>query len=54
MTKAYTVGLYEKSMPDTLGLGEKLLKAKGVGYDFLELSIDETDYRLKRLTYSPG
>ena len=41
-------------MPDTLCLGEKLLKAKGVGYDFLELSIDETDYRLKRLTYSPG
>ncbi len=53
MTKAYTVGLYEKSMPDTLSLGEKLLKAKGVGYDFLELSIDETDYRLERLTYSP-
>lgn len=39
-------------MPDTLTLQDKLLKAKGVGYDFLELSIDETDYRLKRLTYS--
>ena len=53
MTNSYTLGLYEKSMPDTLTLGEKLLKAQGVGYDFLELSIDETEYRLNRLTYSP-
>ncbi len=52
MIKSFTLGLYEKSMPDTLTLQDKLLKAKGVGYDFLELSIDETDYRLKRLTYS--
>ncbi|MDY0289938.1 MAG: L-ribulose-5-phosphate 3-epimerase [Sphaerochaeta sp.] len=53
MTKPYTLGLYEKSMPDTLSLGEKLHKAKEVGYDFLELSIDETEYRLDRLTLSP-
>lgn len=52
MNKPYTLGLYEKSMPDTLSLGDKLHKAKGIGYDFLELSIDETDYRLNRLTYS--
>lgn len=53
MTNSYTLGLYEKSMPDTLCLGEKLLKAQGIGYDFLELSIDETEYRLNRLMYSP-
>ena len=52
MTNSYTLGLYEKSMPDSLSLGEKLLKAQGVGYDFLELSIDESEYRLSRLTYS--
>ncbi|HKM06192.1 MAG TPA: L-ribulose-5-phosphate 3-epimerase, partial [Sphaerochaeta sp.] len=52
MTNSYTLGLYEKSMPDTLFLGEKLRKAKSVGYSFLELSIDETKYRLDRLTYS--
>ena len=52
MTKAFTLGLYEKSMPDTLSLRDKLLKAKSVGYDFLELSIDETEYRLNRLTYT--
>ena len=53
MTKSYSLGLYEKSMPDTLSLKDKLLKAQGVGYDFLELSIDESEYRLNRLTYSP-
>lgn len=53
MTKQYSLGLYEKSMPDLLSLGEKLLKAKEVGYDFVELSIDETDYRLNRLTLTP-
>ncbi|HKL59194.1 MAG TPA: L-ribulose-5-phosphate 3-epimerase [Sphaerochaeta sp.] len=53
MTTPYTLGLYEKSMPDTLSLGDKLLKAQRVGYDFLELSIDETEYRLNRLTLSP-
>ncbi len=41
-------------MPDTLSLKEKLIKAKGVGYDFMELSIDETDFRLKRLAFSPA
>ncbi len=49
----YAIGLYEKSMPDTLSLKEKLLKAKSIGYDFLELSIDESEYRLQRLAYSP-
>lgn len=47
--KAYTLGLYEKSMPDTLTWKEKLLAAKEAGYDFVEMSIDETDVRLSRL-----
>jgi L-ribulose-5-phosphate 3-epimerase len=51
-TNSFTLGLYEKSMPDTLSLIQKLIKAKQVGYDFLEMSIDETDYRLSRLDYS--
>ena len=53
MTTPYPLGLYEKSMPDTLSLGDKLIKAQFVGYDFLELSIDETEYRLNRLNLSP-
>ena len=52
MTNSFTLGLYEKSMPDTLNLTQKLTLAKQVGYDFLEMSIDETDYRLSRLDLS--
>lgn len=47
--KAYSLGLYEKSMPQNLTWREKLLTAKQAGYDFLEISIDETDEKLSRL-----
>lgn len=52
MEKAYTLGLYEKSMPSGLGWKEKLEAAKAAGFDFLEISIDETDEKLKRLDMS--
>lgn len=45
----YTLGLYEKSMPNTLSFAEKLLCAKECGFDYLEISIDETDEKLSRL-----
>ncbi len=48
----FTLGLYEKSMPDTITLTQKLIKAMKTGYDFLEMSIDETDARLNRLNLS--
>ncbi len=47
--KAYTLGLYEKAMPATLSWKEKMLAAKKAGYDFIEISIDETDDKLARL-----
>lgn len=47
--KEYTLGLYEKSMPSELTWKEKLLAAKDAGYDFVEISIDETESRLSRL-----
>lgn len=47
----YRIGLYEKSMPDELSLEEKLLAAKNAGYDYLEMSIDESDWRLQRLNW---
>jgi predicted hexulose-6-phosphate isomerase len=50
--KQYRLGLYEKSMPGTLGFGEKLAAAKSSGFDYLELSIDETDEKLARLDWS--
>lgn len=49
MKKEYTLGLYEKSMPSELSWEEKLIQAKTAGYDFLEMSIDETEEKLKRL-----
>lgn len=49
MKKEYTLGLYEKSMPGTLTWREKLLAAKSAGFDFVEISIDETDEKLARL-----
>ena len=45
----YKLGLYEKSMPNTLTLEEKLRQAKAAGFDFMEISIDETDAKLSRL-----
>lgn len=52
MEKAYTLGLYEKSMPSFLSWKEKLLAAKKAGFDFVEMSIDETDEKLSRLDMS--
>lgn len=52
MAKAYTLGLYEKSMPGTLSWKEKMLAAKEAGFDFIEISIDETEEKLARLSMS--
>lgn len=50
--KAYQLGLYEKSMPKTLSWEEKLELTKLSGFDWLEISIDETDEKLARLDWS--
>ena len=46
------LGLYEKSMPSSLSLEQKLMTAAHFGFDFMEMSIDETDDRLGRLKWS--
>jgi len=48
----YLLGLYEKSMPHSLSIPEKLVQAKKAGFDYLEISIDETDEKLERLKWS--
>ena len=48
----YTIGLYEKSMPSSISWEEKLMEAKKAGFDFIEISIDETDEKLARLDMS--
>ena len=50
--KAYAIGLYEKAMPKSMSWREKLECAKECGYDFIEISIDETDEKLARLEWS--
>ncbi len=42
-------GLYEKALPAYLSWEEKLSFAKYAGYDFVEMSTDESDERLERL-----
>jgi len=48
----YYLGLYEKSMPNSLSIEEKLTETKKAGFDFLEISIDETDEKLSRLKWN--
>ena len=47
----YSLGVYEKSMPNALSLPEKLQAAKAAGFDYLELSIDESEEKLARLEW---
>ena len=48
---AYSLGLYEKAMPTGLSW-EKMLECTAVsGFDTLEISVDESDYRLSRLQW---
>jgi L-ribulose-5-phosphate 3-epimerase len=46
------IGLYEKALPDAMCWEERLAAAGQAGYDFIEISIDESDERLGRLDWS--
>ena len=52
--KTNPYGLYEKALPDTLSWEKKIEEAKGAGFDFLEISVDESDERLGRLNWDKG
>ncbi|MBP2099430.1 L-ribulose-5-phosphate 3-epimerase [Enterococcus rivorum] len=47
-----TLGIYEKALPKDISWKERLLLAKKLGFDFVEMSIDETDERLARLDWT--
>jgi predicted hexulose-6-phosphate isomerase len=47
--RSYQLGLYEKAMPSTLSWEEKLMIAQETGFDYVEISIDETDLKLSRI-----
>ena len=46
------IGIYEKALPKNISWEERIKLVKECGYDFMEISIDETDERLARLEYS--
>lgn len=46
------LGIYEKALPKNISWSERLNHAKNLGFDFVEMSIDESDERLARLDWS--
>lgn len=48
----YQLGLYEKAMPAALSWPDRLAAAGAAGFDYVEISIDETDARLSRLLWT--
>ncbi len=46
------IGLYEKATPKALSWSERLQFVKDRGFDFIEMSIDESDERLARLEWN--
>ena len=48
----HLLGIYEKAFDPNIGWEERLRKAKGLGFDFVEISIDESDERLARLDWT--
>lgn len=43
------IGLYEKALESDLTWIERLTRVKELGFDFMEISIDETDLRMNRV-----
>ena len=46
---AVDLGIYEKAMPESFSFADKLKTAEAAGFDYLEISIDESDKKLSRL-----
>lgn len=46
------IGIYEKAIPNKFDWKQKICIAKKAGFDFIEMSIDESDERLARLEWS--
>lgn len=50
--KKNPIGIYEKAIPNCFDWADKIRIAKAAGFDFIEISIDESDERLARLNWS--
>ena len=51
MLGTHLLGIYEKAFPADWSWDEKLQSARKLGFDYLEISIDETDDRIGRLDW---
>jgi L-ribulose-5-phosphate 3-epimerase len=49
--RTHPLGIYEKALPPNLTWPERLALAKACGFDYVEMSVDETDKRLARLDW---
>lgn len=49
MRNCIDLGIYEKAMPESFSIAEKLSLAKRAGFDYMEISIDETDKKMSRI-----
>jgi hexulose-6-phosphate isomerase len=49
MIHGHLLGLYEKALPKEWSWKQRLQTAKELGFDYMEISIDETDDRISRL-----
>jgi L-ribulose-5-phosphate 3-epimerase len=47
-----TIGIYEKALPYNVSWHDRLKMAQDAGFNFVEISIDESDERLARLDWS--
>lgn len=54
MSKKYLLGMYEKAVPSELTWIERLEVARDSGFDYVEISVDESDERLARLEWTPA
>lgn len=46
------IGIYEKALPNNLSWQDKIIESKELAFDFIEISIDESDERRARLNWS--
>ncbi len=48
------LGIYEKALPAEMDWNQKLKTAENLDFNFVEISVDESDERLVRLDWKPG
>ena len=50
--RVHPLGIYEKAMPSDFTWAQRFATTKEAGFDFVEISVDESDSRLARLDWT--